>query len=348
LRKIALRHAAELFAVFVFTVVATCQQQNNPPATTPQSGNTPQVQTQQSNQTDSQDLQNQNPSSQDAPSNGQQDTFVFRKEVQEVILHATVVDEKLRLTTHLDRSAFTVFEDGQLQTITAFRREDVPVAIGIVIDNSSSMRAKREQVNQAVLNLVRASNPQDEVFVVNFTQNAYLDQDFTSNVDLLERALHRTSMEGSTALYDAIVAAATHLSGNPRLEKKILLVITDGEDNMSQETLQEATRRLQQRNGPTLYAIGLRGTEFQGRDALAKLADATGGSAFFPDSTEQVNDITRALARDIRSQYTIAYRPQNQNASKTYHSIAVEAKSAGYGTLTVHTRNGYYTGESVH
>lgn len=285
---------------------------------------------------------------QDSPANGQQDTFVFKKQVEEVVLHATVVDDKRHLATHLDRSAFTVFEDGQPQTITSFRREDVPVAIGIVIDNSSSMRAKREQVNEAVLNLVRASNPQDEVFVVNFSQSPYLDQDFTSNINLLEAALHRTSTQGSTALYDAIVASAAHLGTNAQLEKKILLVITDGRDNMSQATLQEATRRLQQRNGPTLYAIGLMGTEFQGRDALAKLADATGGNAFFPDSLDQVNDITRALAHDIRSQYTIAYRPHSQGTAGKYHAIVVEARSAGYSRLTVHTRNGYYTGESVH
>jgi Ca-activated chloride channel homolog len=276
-------------------------------------------------------------------------SFVFKKQVEEVVLHATVVDEEQRLATHLDRSAFTVFEDGRPQTITSFRREDVPVAIGIVIDNSGSMRDKRAKVNQAVLNLIRASNPKDEVFVVNFSQNSYLDQDFTSNVNLLETALRQTSMKGSTALYDAVVASATHLENNPRLNKKVLLVITDGQDNMSEETLQETIRHLQKSNGPVLYAIGLTGGELQspGREALQDLASATGGAAFFPASLDQVEDVTRALAHDIRSQYTIAYKPQSEDTKAGYHPIQVEARATGYGKLTVRTRSGVYTGESV-
>lgn len=292
---------------------------------------------------------NQPSISPESPSNGDSGMFVFKKQVEEVVLHATVVDDKQRPAAHLDRGAFTVIEDGQPQTITSFRREDVPVAIGIVIDNSSSMRDKRDQLNQAVLNLVRASNPQDQVFVVNFSQNPYLDQDFTSNIGLLENALHRTTMQGTTALYDAIVASAIHIEKDTRLEKKILLVITDGKDNMSRATLQEATRRLQEKDGPTLYAIGLMGMQQQnsGREALQKLADATGGSSFFPASLDEVGAITLGLAHDIRSQYTIAYKPQDQKDRTSYHPIVVEAQAAGYGKLTVRTRNGYYSGETV-
>lgn len=284
-----------------------------------------------------------------APSPDQEGAFVFKKQVNEVVLHATVVDEHGQLASHLDKSAFTVFEDGLPQTVTSFQRQDVPVAIGIVIDNSGSMRDKRDQVSRAVLNLVRASNPQDEVFVVNFSKNSYLDQDFTSDVNLLERALHQVSMQGSTALYDAIVASAKHLENNPHLDKKVLLAITDGQDNMSRETLQEARQALQQKNAPTLYAIGLGSDEmrFLGRDSLQRLADATGGSAFFPDSVDQVSDITRTLAHDIRSQYIIAYQPHVQDVKASYHPIRVEARAQGYGQLTVRTRDGIYTGESV-
>ena len=276
--------------------------------------------------------------------------FVLKKEVQEVVLHATVVDEHRRLATHLDKASFTVLQDGRQQTITSFHRDDVPVAIGILIDNSGSMRDKRDQVNQAVMNLIRASNPQDKVFVVNFTQNPYLDQDFTSDESLLEKALHQTSMGGSTALYDAVVSAAAHLKNNAPLDKRILLVITDGNDNMSRVTLQEAVRKLQDKSGPTLYAVGLMGltAQHEGRDALQKLADATGGTAFFPDSLDQVSDITRSLAHDIRSQYTIAYKPQGGGSGAgAYHPIVVEARAPGLGKLTVRTRNGYYNGEMV-
>src|SRR6202042_1740770 len=122
-------------------------------------------------------------------------------------------------------------------------------AMGIVIDNSGSMRDKRDKVSQPVLKLIGVSNRQDEVFVVNFSQASYLDQDFTSDVNLLRTALHQVSTRGSTALYDAVVASAVHLRNNPRLEKKVLLVVTDGQDNMSQETLQEAIRKLQPSKG---------------------------------------------------------------------------------------------------
>jgi Ca-activated chloride channel homolog len=282
-----------------------------------------------------------------APANDQSDMFVFKKQVEEVVLHATVVDEQGRMVTGLDRTAFSVFERGVPQTITSFRREDIPVAMGIVIDNSGSMRDKREKVNQAVLNLIRASNPKDEIFVVNFSENPYLDQDFTSDENLLQAALHQVSMKGSTALYDAVVASSTHLDKAP-LDKKALLVITDGQDNMSQETLQEASRRLGQANGPTVYSIGLLGLRGQGREALQSLSQETGGVAYFPETLDEVDNITRTIAHDIRSQYMVAYKPQNQNEKPGYASVRIEAHAPGYGKLTVRTKAGYYAEGSSH
>jgi VWFA-related protein len=284
-----------------------------------------------------------------SPANGQDSVFVFKKEVQEVILHAIVVDEQQHLVTNLDKAAFAVFEDRVPQTITSFHREDVPVAMGIVIDNSGSMREKRDKVNQGVLNLIRASNPSDETFIVNFTQDSYLDQDFTSDINLLQQALQKVSMQGSTALYDAIVASAVHLKNNNRVERKVLLVITDGRDNASQETLQQATRRLQQENGPTVYAIDLFGDELSrsGRDALQSLATTTGGAAFFPTSLDEVDEITRTVARDIHSQYTIGYKPTNPKQNAGYRDIEVVARVRGYRQLTVRTRRGYYPGETL-
>jgi Ca-activated chloride channel homolog len=275
--------------------------------------------------------------------------FVFKKQVQEVVLHAIVVDDQRRLVTTLDRPAFTAFEDGVPQTTTAFHRDDVPVALGIVIDNSGSMREKREKVNQAVLNLIRASNPRDETFVVNFSQDSYLDQDFTSNIGLLQQALQKVSTKGSTALYDAIVASAIHLKNDNRVERRILLVITDGRDNASQQTLAEAMRHLQGENGPTLYAIGLLGDELQPSDsgALKSLAEATGGAAYFPKSLIEVDDIAHTIARDIHSQYTIAYTPTNHSHNAKYRTIEVKAQARGYRTLTVRTRTGYYPGQAL-
>jgi Ca-activated chloride channel homolog len=279
--------------------------------------------------------------------------FVFKKQVQEVVLHATVADETGHLVTSLDRTAFSVRVNNVPEPITSFRQEDVPVALGIVIDNSGSMRDKREKVNQAVLNLIRASNPQDEVFVVNFSQTPYLDQDFTSDVGLLQTALHQVSSHGSTALYDAVVASAMHLQENPRLTKKVLLVITDGQDNMSQETLEDAIRKLQpnqglqSNQGATIYAIGLTngGMTRTGREALQSLAKNTGGVAFFPQSLDEVDKITRTVAHDIRSQYTLAFKPGP--AKSGYQAIQVEARGAARARLIVRTQSGYYPGGAV-
>jgi VWFA-related protein len=276
--------------------------------------------------------------------------FVFKKQVQEVVLHAIVVDEQRRLVTNLDRPAFTAFEDGVPQATTAFHRDDVPVALGIVIDNSGSMREKRDKVNQAVLNLIRASNPRDETFVVNFSQDSYLDQDFTSDISLLQQALQKVSTKGSTALYDAIVASAVHLKNDNRVERRILLVITDGRDNASQQTLAEAVRHLQGENGPTLYAIGLLGDELKPSDSgpLKSLAEVTGGVAFFPKNLDAVDDIAGTVARDIHSQYTIAYKPTNHSHTAKYRVIEVRAQARGYHNLSVRTRTGYYPGQALH
>jgi Ca-activated chloride channel family protein len=291
--------------------------------------------------------QQQQPISPEPGSGDSGSMFVFKRQVEEVVLHATVVDDQRRLVSGLERSTFTILDSGVPQAITSFRREDVPVAMGIVIDNSGSMRDKREKISQAVVNLIRASNPRDQIFVVNFGQDPYLDQDYTSDVNLLQAALHQVSARGSTALYDAIVASAVHLGNNP-LEKKVLLVITDGQDNMSQETLQEASQRLQQVNGPTVYSIGLLGSGLgsTGREALQRLADRTGGVAYFPGTLDEVDNITRTVAHDIRNQYLIAYKPKNQNSKPGYQSVQVEARAPGYGKLTVRTRSGYYPGES--
>jgi VWFA-related protein len=273
--------------------------------------------------------------------------FIIRKKVEEVVLHATVIDDKHRLVTGLTRNDFQVFENGAPQQITSFRREDIPVAMGIVIDNSGSMRDKRPAVNQAAINLVRSSNPQDEVFVVNFNDEYYLDQDFTSQVPQLKEALDRIESRGGTALYDAVVASAEHLKKNARLDKKVLLVVTDGEDNASRESLEQAIRRLQAENGPAVYTIGLLGEEKQrrARRALSEMSEQTGGVSFFPKNLGEVDSITQAVAHDIRNQYTIGYRPSTGKNEGGYRTIKVDARSPGYKHLLVRTRSGYYPGQ---
>jgi Ca-activated chloride channel homolog len=272
-------------------------------------------------------------------------TFVIRKDVDEVLLHATVVDDKQHIVTNLDRNAFTVFEDGKPQTIISFHHEDIPVAMGIVIDNSGSMREKRAKVNQAALNLVRASNPQDEVFIVNFNDEYYLDQDFTNDLLKLKEALEKIDASGGTALYEAVVASADHLKRDARLERKVLFVVTDGEDNASRENLEQAVKQLQEENGPSVYAIGILGDEEhpkRARRALEIIAQRTGGLAFFPRTLDEVDEISRQVAHDIRSQYTIGYKPTNPKGTGGFRTIRVEAKEKGHSKMIVRTKSGYY------
>ncbi len=281
------------------------------------------------------------------PARNDSGVFVFKKDVEEVVLHATVVDDKQRFVTGLNRNDFQVYENGQPQQITSFRRQDVPVAVGIIIDNSGSMRDKRPAVNQAAINFVKASNPDDQVFIVNFNDEYYLDQDFTNRIPSLREALERIESRGGTALYDAVVASADHMKKNARLDKKVLLVVTDGEDNASRESLEQAIRRLQQENGPTVYTIGILGEERakRARRALTAMSEQTGGVSFFPKDLSEVDSITQQVAHDIRNQYIIGYKPSTPKTVAGYRTIKVEAKAPGYKRLQVRTRTGYFPGQ---
>jgi VWFA-related protein len=271
-------------------------------------------------------------------------TYVLRTEVQEVILQATVMDGHQHPVTALERSAFEVFEDGRPQRINSFRREDIPVALGIVIDNSGSMRLKRPSVNAAALNLVRASNPQDQVFVVNFNSDFILDQDYTGDVSLLRAALEHIEARGGTALYDAVVASSDHLMKSAKLQKKVILVVTDGEDDASRLNLAEAVRAIAVDGGPTVYAIGLLGDEHErkARRALRVLAEQSGGVAFFPATLDEVDAISQQIARDIRNQYAIGYKPSAPKVDGGYRQVKVKVSARGYKGLAVRTRSGYY------
>jgi Ca-activated chloride channel family protein len=277
------------------------------------------------------------------------DSYTFIKDVEEVMLYATVVDPKNHLVTNLDKNSFSVYEDGQPQQITSFRREDIPVSMGILVDNSGSMRDKRPAVNQATLNLIRASNPQDEVFLVNFNDEAYLDQDFTSNIQLMREALERIEARGGTAVYDAVIASANQLAKGAKREKKVLLIVTDGEDNASRDTLEEAVKRVQDDAGPTVYTIGILGGDRQAkraRRAMERLAVETGGIAYFPKDLGEVDAISRAVAHDIRNQYTIGYKPTRPQSQGGFRNVRVEARgSDGRSKLQVRTRSGYFAGQ---
>ena len=290
----------------------------------------------------------QQPTTTNEPAQQKSDDYRIRRDVNLVVLHATVVDERGRFVPDLKQENFRVFEDKAEQKLALVKREDIPVSVGLVIDNSGSMRDKRERVNLAALTFVRTSNPEDETFVVNFNDDYYLDldKDFTSDITELKEALERIDSRGSTALYDAIIGSLDHLKKGTR-DKKVLLVVTDGEDNASRKSLAVTVQEAQQSDA-ALYAIGLLSQESKraakrARQALLSLTQATGGLAFFPESTQDVEAICEQIARDIRNQYTLAYYPSNARKDGSFRSVQVEMVSPrGRGKLFVRTRSGYY------
>jgi Ca-activated chloride channel homolog len=274
--------------------------------------------------------------------------YVLHTSVDEVVLNATVVNGS-QLVQNLDKDDFDIFEDGVKQTILSFQHSDLPVSIGLVIDNSGSMYRKRPSVNKAALDLVEASNPSDEAFVVNFSDEAFIDQDFTASVNKLRDGLLHIDSRGGTALYDAVVASADKLVADAKRPKQVLILITDGEDNASSMNLEQTIRRVQALSGPTIYSIGLlfgdemdRGEARRARRALELLSTETGGMAFFPKNIEQVDQIAAEVARDIRTQYTLGYRSTKPMTVPGFRRVEVTARAKGMGKLEVRTRSGYF------
>jgi VWFA-related protein len=273
--------------------------------------------------------------------------YTMHEDVDEVLLNCTVIDEKGRTVMDLTRDDFRVFEDGVPQTVRSFLHQDLPVSLGVLVDNSGSMRDKRPTVNAAALDLIKASNPQDVAFVVNFSDRAYLDQAFTSDIHLLGRGLAHYDARGTTALYDAVAASADELSHHAKHPKQALLVITDGADNASRLNLEQAVRRVQNLGGPVVYTIGLlfdadKVEAQRTHEALELLSSETGGVAYFPHSLEDVDRIALEVAADIRNQYTVGYQSTKATSKGGYRTVHVEAKAPGHGKLTVRTKRGYF------
>ena len=277
----------------------------------------------------------------------QDGTYTVSQDVDEVLLNCVVIDEKGRLVTDLNRRNFHVWEDGVPQVTRSFLHGDIPVSMGILVDNSGSMLDKRVSVDQAAMNLVKASNPKDAMFIVNFSDHAYLDQGFTSNISALNHGLTQYEAKGTTALYDAVAGAADELDRHGKLPRQVLLVITDGADNASHLDLDQAIRRVQALGGPVVYTIGLLfGTDRQeaarAKIALERLSKETGGIAYFPHTLQDVDSIAAEVARDIRNQYNIGYHSSRPFSEGGYRVIRVEASAPRHGKLIVRTRNGYY------
>jgi len=274
--------------------------------------------------------------------------YILHTDVEEVVLNATVLEGN-RLVPDLKKENFQVSEDGVKQTLISFQHTDLPVSIAIVVDNSGSMSKKRPSVNKSALDLIQASNPQDEAFVVNFSDEAFIDQEFTSDVNKLRDGLSHIESRGGTALYDAVVASADKLVADAKRSKQVLILITDGEDNASTLNLEQTIQRVQQLSGPEIYSIGLlfgdemsRAEARHARRALEMLSTETGGIAYFPKSIEQIDQIAAEVARDIRNQYTLGYHSTKPTTEPGFRRVQVTAEAKGMGKLDVRTRTGYF------
>lgn len=278
---------------------------------------------------------------------GKNGMYVYETNVDEVLLDCTVINEKGEIVKDLSKRNFRVWENGIPQTINSVGHEDAPVSIGILVDNSGSMRDKRAAVNAAALKFLQESNPADESFVVNFSDRAYLDQGFTSNLTALDRGLSHFDSAGYTAMYDAVAASADELNHHGKHRNQVLLIITDGADDASRLNLQQAIRRVQNLGGPVVYTIGLiyednRHEAEEARNALQNLSDQTGGVAYFPRSLADVGPIASQVAHAIREQYVIDYHSSDPFTNGGYRTVHVEATGHGHGRLYVRTKRGYY------
>jgi Ca-activated chloride channel family protein len=287
-----------------------------------------------------------------APQDDAQGSYKIKSQVSLIVLHASVLNDRSVFVPGLLEENFRVLEDKVEQKLSVFKQEDVPVSFGLVVDNSGSMRDKRPQVNAAALTFVKTSNPQDEGFVVNFNDDYYLDteHDFTSDLNEMKTALERIDARGSTALYDAVIGSLDHLKKGSR-DKKVILVVTDGEDNASRHSLENTVEQAQ-RNDAVIYAVGVFSDDDikhnhramkKARAALTQLANATGGLAFFPEDANDTEAICTQIAHDIRNQYTLAYYSTNAARDGSFRSVQVEViPPRGSGKLSVRTRAGYY------
>jgi Ca-activated chloride channel family protein len=290
--------------------------------------------------------------SQDSPD--QQKGFKIGVSVDLVLMYTTVIDPKNQFVAGLKQENFRVFEDGVQQTISAFSQEDVPISMGILIDLSLSMRKKIDHVNKAALAFIRASNPQDQVFLIGFNDNADLLQDFTNDIDEITDSLENAAVMGSTAIYDAVYLGVqkAHTGNKP---KKAIVVITDGEDRDSFYSLSDLLAKVQE-SDVQVFCIGFlnapppkglfggwsKSVPEKARDALQKISEETGGTAFFPAATADLNDIVSEIATELRSQYAIGYYSSNSARDGSFRRVKIELSGSKPAERQLRYRRGYF------
>ena len=271
--------------------------------------------------------------------------FKFSATAKLVLLDVSVKDPNGGAISGLEMNNFRVYEDGKLQRIAHFAHDDVPVTVGLIIDTSGSMRRKYREVATAAMVFIRASNRNDEVFIVNFSDGVRFGLPaniaFTDDIEGLRAALSRGIPAGRTALNDAVVSSLSHLEKGKR-EKKALVLVSDGGDNNSSHRSADVMKIVRESRA-TIYAIGVYDEDDSDRNprVLERLSQVSGGEAFLDVQLSKVSGICRQIASDIRTRYTIGYVPVQTSGGDTLRKIKVVASQSGGPRLLVHTRTSY-------
>jgi Ca-activated chloride channel homolog len=271
-------------------------------------------------------------------------SFVMKVNSDFMELHVSVLDEKGKLVSGLSKENFKVTENGISQPITLFKHDDIPVSLGLVIDNSRSMEVRKARMDAAALSFVRQSNPDDETFIVHFDSDARLSRNFTTNLVDLEDTLAASKPFGQTAIYDALTVAINNME-KARHEKRAILLVTDGLDNASRTSLSQIIETVKH-SRVTILIVGLLSAAEgeKAEEALIKIAEASGGRAYFPDDVEQARSMMERAAHDLRAQYTLGFVPKDPIHDGSWRSIRVEILPpiGSKQKLTAEYRHGYY------
>jgi len=274
--------------------------------------------------------------------------------VDMVVVHTTVLDKNGNFVSGLKKESFKLFEDGVAQNISSFSQEDVPISMGIIIDTSGSMRNKIDLVNKAALAFIRASNPDDQVFLIGFNDQVELLEDYTNDIDAITDALDNTVVTGGTALYDAIFLGVQKAQNGVK-PKKAVVVITDGEDRDSYYKLDELVAKVQE-SDVQIYCVGFlnpvpekglfghwsKSVPEKAHDALLRISDETGGKAYFPKKIPELNSIVSEIAHELRNQYSIGYLSSNTARDGSYRKIKISLDSSPTASNHVRYRPGYF------
>lgn len=327
---------------------ARAQQGPQPPAPKP-------TQQKKDTRSDSKDQQKREPNRQDSRADSQpstDDAGTVKMNVDLVSLDVSVVDQNNAPIFNLDEDVFAVYEDKVKQTIDKVSREEVPLSFGLVIDTSGSMRSKLQTVTDAATHLIKTMRPDDEAFISQFKAEPELVVDFTADKRELEEGLGELFTSSGTALLDAIIATADYAHEKGKQRRKAIVVISDGVEKNSSVKEKEVLKAIQE-NEVQLYFVGFVDEDDTGgifgksgskkaKELMQRLADDSGGRAFFPKDVSEIGEISKQIAKDLRTQYVISYYPANDKRDGTWRTVKVTVTPKDNRRLIARTRQGYY------